>query len=263
MAIKKNIFNIVKLVIDLSIIDFKEQFKGSFLGVFWAILRPLIFVGTIWFIFSFGLKKSLIDSKYPFILYLLTGYSVWLFFSTALTSGMNSFLSNKHLVKNPNFNIFILPIIKIVSAFYLHVIFIIITLVIMFFTGYYPDIHMIQLPFYIVLLSIFLYGITMLLASLRVFTHDIPQLVSAVLQIGFWVTPIFWSISKIPPKYIWILEINPLVYIINGYRNTFLTHMWLWEDSNFLIPFCIFNFVSLFLGIITYKKLKVHFGDVI
>lgn len=255
--------NSFRLIVSLAAIDFKEQYSGSYLGVLWAILRPLIFITTIWFIFSFGMKRNLIDSKYPFILYLLTGYSVWLVFSTALTGGMNSFLNNKPLLKKPNFNIAILPAVKILSAMYIHIIFLGIVLIVMFVLGYYPDMHIIQLPLYMLMLSIFLYGTTMLLASLRVFTHDIPELVSAILQIGFWVTPIFWSMSRIPHKYIWILEVNPLIYIINGYRNSFLAHKWIWEDSTFLLPFCLYTVVFVGFGIMVYKKMKVHFGDVI
>ena len=122
----KSLYQSKQLILDLSVNEFKYQFLGSYLGVFWAVLRPLIFVTVIWFIFSAGFKKSQIESETPFILYLLTGYLPWIFFSDALSGGMNSILNNSFLVKKVDFKINILPIVKIISAFYLHGIFILI-----------------------------------------------------------------------------------------------------------------------------------------
>lgn len=236
---------------------------GSYLGIVWAIIRPLIFIFVIWLIFSVGLKDDLIDSKAPFILYLLTGYTSWMFFSTSLSSTMNAFTGNKSLVKRPSFKIILLPVVKILSSFLLHLIFLSIVVVMMLIMGFYPSIYWFQLPFYILMLSLLLFGFGLLLASLSVFTKDVAQFVGALLQVGFWVTPIFWSFSRVPEQYLWILNFNPMVYIVNGYRNTFLNNVWFWEDGTFLFSFLSFTLVFMFLGIFVYKKLRPHFGDVI
>ena len=251
-----------KVILDLSINDFKYQFLGSYLGIFWAVLRPLIFVAVIWFIFSAGFKKTQIENETPFILYLLTGYIPWIFFSDAVSGGMNSILNNRFLVKRVNFKIGILPIVKIVSALYLHGIFILIMIGVLLLHGYYPTLYWIQLPFYILCLSMLLSGLGWLTSSLRVFTKDISELVGVILQIGFWVSPIFWSLSAIPEKYVWILKLNPMVYIIEGYRNTFINKVWFWE-SNELALYFITSVVILTLGIVVFKRLRPHFSDVL
>lgn len=257
------VFKYCRLLFSLSLLDFHEPFSGSYLGVIWAIVRPLIFIFVIWVIFSTGIKGKMIDSDVPFILYLLTGYASWMFFSTSLTSTMNAFTGNKSLVNRPSFKIILLPVVKILSSFLLHLIFLGIVIIVMLIMGFYPSIYWLQLPFYAMMLSLLLFGFGLLLASLSVFTKDVSQFVGALLQVGFWVTPIFWSFSRVPEKYLWMLNFNPMVYIVNGYRNTFLNEVWFWEDTKFLLPFLLYTILFMFIGIFMYKKLRPHFGDVL
>ena len=251
------------LILTLAYIDFKEQFAGSYLGVLWAVLRPLIFISVVWAIFSVGIKGAMINSDVPFVIYLLTGYVPWMFFSSALTGLMSSFTSNKNLVKRSSFKVGILPMVKILSSLMLHIIFLCILVVVMLMMGMYPSVYWLQLPFYIFMVSLFLFGFGVLLGSLRVFTKDVSQFIAAVLQVGFWVTPIFWSVDLVPEKYQWLLNFNPMVYIVNGYRNTFINKVWFWEDGSFLVSFSLFTVLFLGLGVLAFKKLKPHFGDVL
>jgi len=252
-----------KLIFSLAIVDFQEQFHGSYLGVIWAVFRPLIFISVIWAIFSVGIKGQMINAEVPFIIFLLTGYIPWMFFSSATTSIMNSFSGNRNLVTRASFPIVILPVVKILSELILHFIFLLILLIVMAVLHMYPSIYWLQLPYYMLMLFLFLFGFGIMLASLRVFTKDVSEFVGAILQIGFWVTPIFWSVDHIPQKYHWILNFNPVIYIINGYRNTFVNHIWFWQDHSFLAAFSIYTIFFLLLGIFTFKKLKPHFGDVL
>jgi len=252
-----------KLIATLAVIDFKEQFSGSYLGVLWAIIRSLIFIGVIWFLFSSGMKMNLIDEKVPFILYLLAGFAAWNFFSNGLGGLTSAFSGNRSLVKNPSFEIAILPFVKILSAFIFHGIFLFITIAVLIYSGFYPSIYWLQLPFYIFMLITLLLGFGFLVGTLSVFAKDINHFVGAVLQVGFWMTPIFWSLDIIPPKYMWLLNFNPMVYIVNGYRNTFLNHTWFWQDTSFLLSYVVTCVLFLVVGLYTYKKLKPHFGDVL
>ena len=257
------IFSHYKLIFSLALIDFKEMFHGSYLGILWAVLRPLIFISVVWVIFSVGIKGGKADSDIPFIIYLLTGYIPWIFFSYALTSTMNAFLGNRGLVKRPSFPQYILPLVKIASNLILHIIFLGILIMVMLFMHLYPSLYWFQLPYYVFMLCLFLFGFGTLLASLRVFTKDVAEFIAAILQIGFWVTPIFWSIDRIPAKYEWLLNLNPMIYIVNGYRNTFIYHKWFWDEKAFLLSFFLYTLIFLIGGLLTFKKLKPHFGDVL
>ncbi|WP_228256531.1 ABC transporter permease [Aliarcobacter trophiarum] len=243
--------------------DFKEQFLGSYLGILWAILRPILFMIIVWFIFSIGFKRHLENSEIPFILYLMCGYIPWFFFSDAISGGMNSIITNKYLVKKVNFRVSILPIVKILSALFLHIIFLLILIVVLFLYGYSPTIYWLQLPFYTFMMFILVLGISWFTSALRVFMKDISQIISVVLQLGFWVTPIFWSIKMVPEKYMFVLNLNPMVYIVEGYRNSFLYNKWFWESTDYLICFLSITLFLLILGVVVFRRLRPHFGDVL
>ena len=258
----KDIYKSKDLLFALAQNDFKEQFLGSYIGIFWAILRPTIFILTIWFIFSVGFKGH-INSNTPFVLYLMTGYIPWFFFSDSIIGGMNSIVNNSSLVKKVNFRVSILPIIKIISVLFIHIIFIGILVIVFLLYGYKPSIYWLQLPFFIIMLFLLVLGISWFLSSLRVFTKDIAQIISVVLQLGFWVTPIFWSADMLPEKYNFILKLNPMVYIIQGYRDTFINHKWFWETFDLMQYYLIITILCLFTGAFIFRKLRPHFGDVI
>ena len=251
------------LLIILSLNDFKEQYRGSHLGLLWAILRPGIFVLTIWFIFSVGFKQSTENSDVPFILYLLCGYVPWFFFSEAVSGGMGSIVSNKYLVKKVDFRVGVLPIVKISSVLILHVVFLMVLISVLLFNGYYPSLYWLQLPYYIVCLMFLVLGLGWLTSSLRVFTRDVAQVVSVVLQLGFWVTPIFWQYKMAPERYHGLIQMNPMVYIVEGYRNTFLNGIWFWEQQESAAYFLLMVTLFMLVGAVVFKRLRPHFGDVL
>lgn len=259
----RDIIKSKNLLLTLSINDFKEQFLGSYLGVFWAVLRPSLFMLIVWFIFSVGFKDQLVNGDTPFVLYLMCAYIPWFFFADAVTGGMNSIVSNSFLVKKVDFRVSILPIVKILSMLYLHGILLIILVVVFLLHGYTPTVYWLQLPFYTFMMLLLVLGISWLLSSLRVFTKDISQIVGVVLQLGFWVTPIFWSIDRVPEKYLYVLKLNPMVYIVEGYRNSFINEVWFWETYKYTPYFLTITISFLIIGAVVFRKLRPHFGDVL
>ncbi len=259
----KDIYKNKSLLITLATNDFREQFLGSYLGIVWAILRPVLFILIVWFIFTVGFKHNISNNGVPFVLYLMCGYIPWFFFSDSISSGMNAIVNNKFLVKKVNFRVSLLPIVKILSMLFLHMIFIGILIALFLLYGYKPSIYWLQLPFYTFMMFLLILGMTWLLSALRVFTKDVAQIVSVILQLGFWITPIFWSINKVPEKYWYVLKLNPMVFIIEGYRNSFINHVWFWETYKYTPYFLITTFVFLVLGAVVFRKLRPHFGDVL
>ena len=268
-SIFKEVYRFIKHIIEsknllytLAMNDFKEQFLGSYLGIFWAILRPALFMLVVWFVFSIGFKGGKAQSDVPFVLYLMSGYIPWFFFSEAVIGGMNSVVNNRFLVKKVAFRVSILPIVKILSALFLHLIFIGILIVVFFLYGYTPSIYWLQLPYYIFCMVMLLLGMSWLLAALRVFMKDIGQIIGVLMQLGFWVSPIFWSIKMVPAKYVDLIHLNPMVYILEGYRNSFIDHIWFWEQKYALYYFA-FSIFFLVFGVLVFKRLRPHFGDVL
>lgn len=259
----KHIVESRKLLFSLAYNDFQEQYLGSYLGAIWSIIRPILFIAVIWFIFGVGFKSKPTDSDTPFILWLLCGLIPWFFFAEAFNKGSRAIVSNAYLVKKVAFRLSILPIVKILSSLIIHIIFLVLLLAVCVLYNYKPTIYWLQIPYYLTCNILLLLGLGWLTSALRVFIKDIGEIISVIIQFGFWLTPIFWSLSLIPSSYHAFVKLNPMYYIIDGYRSSLLEQQWFWSSTSETLIFLSTMFIILVIGAITFKRLKPHFGDVL
>jgi teichoic acid transport system permease protein len=157
----------------------------------------------------------------------------------------------------------VLPIIKIIAATFIHVFFALVMLVIAAIYGYYPNVYTIQLIYYSFCLFVFVLGLCYSTCAIMVFFKDIGQIISILLQIGMWATPILWDVNTLSPTVQMLVKINPLVYIVNGYRTAIFEKTWFWQDFYSTMYFWIVTVVVFGVGALVFKRLKVHFSDVL
>ena len=137
-----------RLVAKLAKNDFKTRYAGSYLGIVWAFIQPVITILVYWFVFSVGFRSGTGDLGVPFVLYLVAGIVPWFFFQDALIGGTNSLLEYSYLVKKVVFKISILPIIKLVAATFIHAFFVGVLLIIAMMYGYMPNLYSLQILSY-------------------------------------------------------------------------------------------------------------------
>lgn len=250
------------LLINLSKNDFKTRYAGSYLGITWAFVQPIVVVLIYWFVFQVGFKSAPMD-EFPFLLWLIAGIIPWFFFNEALLSATNSLIEYSYLVKKVVFKISVLPAVKIISAFYVHAFFIVFANIVYLLYGYTPSIHMVQVGYYSICTFVLVLALAYMTSAVVIFFRDLGQIVSILLQFGMWMTPIMWSQDMMPHKLQWILKLNPMYYIVEGYRDTFIRHVWFWERYNQTMYFWLTTGVLFMLGIYIFKKLKPHFSDVL
>lgn len=260
----RHLINSRRLIFVLAYNQFKDEYLGSYLGVVWAIIRPAMFIFVIWVVFTFGIKPggSLADSN-ALVLFLLTGMIPWFFFSESLTKACESIVSNEYLVKKVAFSVNILPFVSILSCIIIHFILLFFLILIFIITGHYPSIYWLQLPYYVLCSVVLLLGLGWLTSALNVFVRDVSEITGLIVQFGFWFTPVFWSPEKIPEKYRFILDFNPMAYIIQGFRDTFIYKVWFWDNSIQTLTFIVSVSITLLAGAVVFKRLTPHFGDVI
>ena len=258
----KAIFQNKTLLWSLTKNDFKQRYLGNVLGIAWAFIQPTVTVIIFWFVFQVGFKSQPVDN-FPFILWLVSGMFPWFYFAEGLTSATNSVLLNAFLVKKVVFRVSLLPIIPLFSALLIHIFFIFFMFSMFIYYGYSPEIYWIQTLYYMFATSILILGLSWITSSVVIFFKDIGQVVAMIIQFGFWLTPIFWDIKTIPEKYHWIIQLNPMAYIIDGYRNSMIYHTWFWEDIAMTLYFWIVALTVFILGGLTFKKLRPHFADVL
>ncbi|MCQ2520742.1 MAG: ABC transporter permease [Lachnospiraceae bacterium] len=255
-----------KLIWKLAKSDFKTRYAGSYLGVVWATVQPIVTVVLYYFVFQvvFKSRASLNGTDVPYVLWLTAGLVPWFYFSEALGAGTSALLEYSYLVKKVVFKISILPIIKIVSATFTHLFFMGVMLILYFAYGNAPSIYMIQILYFSFCMFLFVLAISYATCAIVIFFRDLSQIIGIVLQVGMWATPILWDIQLIAKAPQWIrilIKMNPVFYIVDGYRNALYGKMWFWQNFYSTMYFWIVVALLFGVGTLVFKRLKPHFAD--
>lgn len=255
-----------KLAFTLAKNDFKTKYAGSYLGMLWAFIQPVVTILVYWFVFSVGLRAGKVG-EYPFVLFIVVGIIPWFFFSDSLNGGTNAMTDYNYLVKKVVFNIDILPFVKVMSAFFVHCFFIGFALILCTCMGYHPTFYTLQLIYYIICNFVFVLGLSYLSSSIVVFFRDLGQFINIfILQVGVWITPIMWNAnSMLSPLVLKIFKLNPMYYIVSGFRDSVLENNWFWTGDRLLwtIYFWMLTILVFGLGTKIFRRLKIHFADVL
>lgn len=253
---KEMFFNLMKN-------DFKSRYVGSYLGIIWGFIQPLVTILVYWFVFQVGLRSGDRPDGTPYIIWLICGMVPWFFISEAIGSATNTFIDYSYLVKKVHLRIGMLPFVKIGSSLIVHLFFIIFMTIVLNFYGYQANWNYIQLIYY-TSASIFLTtGISLITSSLAVFFRDTSQIVGIFIQIGFWAIPIVWGSEVLSNKFLIIFKMNPVYYIIEGFRETLITVTPFWHNPLLTVYFWIVSLIIFIIGYKLFKKLKPFFADVL
>lgn len=262
LAFVQDLFHQRALLWSLTKKDLRQRYLGSVLGILWAFIQPTISVLIFWFVFQVGFKSMPVEG-FPFVLWLCCGMFPWFFFTDAWTGATNAIVANSFLVKKVVFRVSLLPIIQIMSALAVNCFFVCMLFVMFAIYGYLPSIYNVQVVYYLGALICLVFGLSLITSSLMVFLKDIGQFVAMFIQFGFWATPIFWSLKMIPDWLHWIFKLNPVYYIVEGYRASFIYHQWFWELGLVNISFWLETGAIMLFGAYLFKKLRPHFADVL
>ncbi|PKN13213.1 MAG: teichoic acid ABC transporter permease [Deltaproteobacteria bacterium HGW-Deltaproteobacteria-4] len=251
------------IITELTKNDFRKKYLGSYLGILWAFVHPTIYIAIVWFVFQVGFRSQPMDN-FPFVLWMLAGIIPWFFFSECLASATNSIMENAFLVKKVAFSMGMLPLVKILSSLIIHCFFIAVIFVMFTVYGYPPSIYNLQVFYYLFSAIVLLLGLSWLTSSLTLFLKDTGQIVTMILQFAFWMTPIFWSPKHLPPKIMTLIKLNPVYYIVEGYRQSFIYKTWFWEQNYMMtLYFWCVTLFFFFLGAVVFRRLRPHFADVL
>jgi len=239
-----------------------SDYIGSFLGSIWTFVRPLVMIGVFWFVFSVGFKAKPMNDV-PFAVWLTAGISPWFVFADIINGSTTSIVNNANLIKKTLFQSQILPVVKIVSCLMTHTVFLFILMGLILLQRMPFSIYFLQFFYYLAGLCMFALGIAWIVSALHVFLRDVGQLVGVILQVGFWMTPIFWDINLMSPRIQSILKLNPIYYIIQGYRDSFITFVPFWHHPVYSLYFWGVSVTVLVTGALIFQKLKPQFADVL
>lgn len=243
--------------------DFKARYIGSYLGAFWGIIQPIITILIYWFVFQIGLRSGDRPDGTPYILWMIAGMIPWFFFADALGSTTNIYLEYSYMVKKLNFRISILPFVKIGSSLLIHITFLLFSTVILNFYGFFANWSYLQLIYYMFACVVLVAGITFFTSTIAVYMRDTSQFIAIVIQIGFWIIPIVWAPEAVSERYLYLFKLNPVYYIVEGYRQSLLSNTYFWQSPLYTLYFWSVTLLIWSLSIYTFRKLKPYFSDIL
>ncbi|MGG3571963.1 teichoic acids export ABC transporter permease subunit TagG [Bacillus gobiensis] len=270
VRILKEQFTSFPLILRLAVYETKSTYQMNYLGVFWQFLNPLIQMLAYWFVFGMGLRhggamRTGLDEPVPFIIWMLAGLIPWFFISPTILDGSNSVFRRINMVAKMNFPISSLPSVVIASNLFSFFVMIAVYIVVLLLNGIYPSLHWIQFIYYFLCMVSFMFAFSLFNSTISVLVRDYQLLLQAVTRLLFFLLPIFWDISeqigKKFPELLPVIKLNPLFYIIDGFRDSFLDGQWFFQDMKYTLYFWVFTLLLLTVGSILHLKFRDKFVD--
>ncbi len=255
----KEIWEYKDLLYFLILKDIKARYAQSVIGIGWAIIQPLFFMLVFTVIFG---KLAKIESEgLPYQVFSFTALVPWTFFSNAMADSANSLSSNLSLITNIYIPRIMIPLSTIVGKFIDFVISFIILLILLVAYGFYPDEKIITIFIYLLLMFISSFGFGLILGTMAIQYRDIKYALPFGIQLFMYASPVAYSVNMIPEKYQLLYALNPMVTVIEGFREVFL------DTGNINLEMIAISFVTslmlLIIGIVYFSKTERIFADVV
>ena len=238
--------------------DVKVRYKQTVLGATWAIFQP--FISMVVFSVFFGTLIKVPSDGLPYPIFVFAGLVPWTFFANGLSGASNSLLGQASLISKIYFPRIIIPL----SSFGVFIIDFCISLIVllgmMLYYGISPSASMLLFPFLIMATVAVALGVGTFMSALSVAYRDVKYVVPFFIQLWMYATPVVYPASIVPEKWRWVLALNPMAGIIEGYRSSLLGKPFDWQALTISL------FVSLALlivGLVYFKSVERKFADII
>ncbi len=242
--------------------DFKSKYAGSVLGTIWAFISPIITILIYWFVFQVAFQNGPVGNV-PYVIWLVSGIVPWFFISEAWGGATGVLIDYSYLVKKVVFKVEILPAVRVVSAAFVHIFFVALTFLIVIAYRFPLGLIHLQIIYYMFAAFVLSLALGRITSVLTAFARDMGNIVGVLVQFGFWLTPIFWDINSIPKSLHILFKLNPIYYITEGYRNTFVYGIYFWETPCLSLYFWALTSVLILCGNLLFKRLRPHLADLI
>ena len=239
------------------------RYKGSVLGIAWAVLTPVVMIAIFTFIFAgiFGARFSSNSSHWDYALYLFCGLLPWSMFQESLQQSANTIVVNSNLVKRVVFPLEALPAAQVLAALGNQLFATIALLIASIIIRQRLELTALWLPVLLIPQLLFALGASWLIASLGVFLRDITQGITLLLMAWMYLTPIIYPESIVPDRFRAIMNLNPFTALVRSYRRIFLEGAP--PDWTGLAYFTAFALVIFIFGYWWFARTRKSFADVV
>jgi len=257
----KNIFKYHELIFSLTKKELKVKYRGSFLGFFWSLINPILVMLVYTFVFSFVMRLGVKD----YAVFLISALLSWNFLANSVNFGANCIVANSNLVNKIYFPREIIPLSVVFANLFNFLLELAAIMIVLSFLGYKFYMYLYWLPVLIIIEFLLVSGLTLLVSALNVFFRDLSHLISIIIMVWFFGTPIIYPLDLVPPKFQTILYFNPMTTITSMYRNIFYHVKYpegtVWPSPIIIVSNLAVIILIFFVGYFVFKRLEGKFAE--
>lgn len=234
--------------------DLKQKYAQTLLGIGWSIIQPVFFLTIYTIFFSLILE---IDYAYPYVLFVMSGLIIWNLSTSIIINSTTTFYQNTDLIKKAYFPKILLPLSKIASSLVDFFISFLLFILLLFYYKIPLSPRILLFPFLPIILIFFSLGTSLIITSLTLKKRDILHAVPFMINVGIWLTPVFYSVSIIPDDYQSYIYLNPIAAVIHLTRVIFFNiSIDYYSIGGILLSLFVFC-----LGVFTFKGVEDYIVD--
>ncbi len=238
--------------------DVKVRYKQTALGVAWAIIQPL--VTMLIFTLFFGRLAGVPSDNIPYPIFAYAGLLPWTFFSNAISNSGNSLVGSANLITKVYFPRMIIPGAAVLAGLVDFAIAFVILVLLMIYYGVIVTWTVLMFPVLLLLTALLGLGVGMWLSALNVKYRDVRFALPFIIQLWMFVSPVIYPASFLPPQVRWLLWLNPMTGIIEGYRSSLFGRQFNWTA---LAASTVITLAALIYSSFTFRRMEKTFADII
>lgn len=243
--------------------DFQQRYVGSAAGWLWGAIHPMVLLLSYYFIFEVCLKTPLPKGEVTdnYLLFMFCGFLPWLLFQETVTRSAGSLLDHANLITKTVFPAEVVPVSIFLSSLIHHLIALAVLVAAAAFFVKFVSLKILLLPLYMLFVGLLAIGVSWIVSSLHVYLRDTAQVLTVVMTLWFWITPIMITRQQIPAQFQKLVSLNPMSWVVTAYRYRLLSPDWPpMQEIAVLAASSIAVFIA---GGLFFRHLKRGFADVL
>ncbi|WP_158736192.1 ABC transporter permease [Alteribacillus sp. YIM 98480] len=261
-TIIKELWQSIYLINRLALYEIKIKNNNNYLGPLWELITPAFFIAIYWFVFGYGIRDNEDVDGVPFLSWMMAGITIWFFVQPAVTQGSKAIYTKIRMVSKMSFPTSVIPAYVVVSKLYPHFVLLLIIIIFMQFSGYPVNMYYLQFPYFIFSMLILIIAVVLIFSTVTTIIRDEQMFIQSTIRVLLYLTPFLWVTEVLPDNIQSLMRLNPLYYLVEGYRAAFFGESWYFiEHWQYTLYFWSIVIVLFVIGSMLHMRFRRHFID--
>lgn len=238
--------------------DIKIRYKQTLVGAGWAIIQPLF--AMLLFTLLFGKLGRIPSDNIPYPLFAYAGLLPWTFFANAVTNSGNSLVGSTSLITKVYFPRMIIPAAAVAAGLVDFLIAFLLLIPLLIYYRISPTLNLLLLPLFFILTTLLALGVGMWMSALNVRFRDVRYALPFMIQLWLFASPVIYPSSMVPEKWKWILSLNPMTGIIEGFRASLFGKQFEWQP---ILVSTVLTLILLVWSAYMFQRVETTFADIV